>query len=317
MIARVLDMPDDDAALAAWLDDRIAGQNLHDFVAELAAVQAARPRRSATPAEVSAWLGDALPDVLERGMAALDRRLVGELLRSPHLLPGLQELAFIDGGRHWDAVVGRTAPPVGFSAADLLGRIAGDGSTLPLTVRRDPESAESAARRDRGPSLRPGPSSAAPRLRLPTVIAGLAASVLVALGAWSLLRPAAPWGWNRADAFAAAAPDVYLERLAAGAAEWSAAVPTTEPALATRLRAMLAGCERLLAAPHEPLAATDREWLRERCRAWREKFAGQIAALAQSHDVAAIRREADATVEKLTAALRARASEVKQRRESA
>jgi len=102
MIARVLDIPDDSTDMAAWLDRQIAGADLHEVVAELAAVHgAAAGRRSADTDEVSRWLGPALPEVLARGTGGLDRRRMGELLRTPSLLPGLQELVFIEGGDYW------------------------------------------------------------------------------------------------------------------------------------------------------------------------------------------------------------------------
>lgn len=302
MIARVLDLPDDEARLAAWLDEQIVAPQLHELVAELAAVQgmAGRPR-SATPERVMSWLGDARPGVLDRGTAALDGRRRAELLRDPGLLPALQEIVFIEGGGHWQRLAGRAGSPPSFSAADVLRR--------------------SAAGPTRGDTVRPAASvtpafDAVGRPGLPRLVVALAAALLVAVAGWSLLQPGpagAPWGWNRPAAFAAAAAPDYLEQLAAAADEWSAVTPATEAALADRLQGMLAGCDRLLAAAHEPLAPADRDWLRERCNVWREKFAGQLATLGASHDPAAVRREADATVAKLVAALRTRAAEVRTR----
>jgi hypothetical protein len=149
------------------------------------------------------------------------------------------------------------------------------------------------------------------------VLATLAAGLLVAVASWSFLRPAAgpsaAWGWNRSDVFAAAAPDAYLDRLAGAAGEWSGADLDSEAALAARLRDLLAGCDRLIAAPHASLDDADRDWLVERCRAWRETIAGHADALAASHDVAAVRAAANATVEKLSAALRTRATDIRKR----
>lgn len=318
MIARVLDIPDDPADMAAWLDRQLAGADLHEVVAELAAVHgAAAGRRPADADEVSRWLGPALPDVLARGTGGLDRRRMGELLRAPRLLPGLQELVFVEGGDYWRELAER-ASPSGLPAFDVE-RLASRASAP--AAAGDADIGPPAIDRQREAVIGPGPAPVAAghgrRNNGAAILAALAACLLIGVGVWSwraAAPPAAPWGWNRADALAAAAPDAYLDRLAAGAAEWSAVQPATEAVLAGRLREMLAGCDRLIAAPHEPLAAADREWLVEKCRAWREKLAGHLAALAESHDVAAVQRDADATVEKLTAALRARAGEVRQRR---
>lgn len=308
MIARVLDIPDEEAALAPWLDRQIVAPSLHEFVAELAVVHGApRPARPAGRAAAAAWLGDDLPAVLARGTAALAPARLGSLLRDPWLLPGVQELAFVEGADHWTTLVMQTAPTATDAGAGLLRRL---GAAGPSRTPGDPA---------------PGLAVAAPRPdrerrslgRAPGWLAALAACLLVAVATWSLVRPpvtGAPWGWNRPDALAAAAtPDAYLRGLADAAAEWSDVIPSAEPQLAGRLADLLAGCDRLIAAPHEPLAPADREWLVERCKAWREKIAGHVAALAESHDVAAVRHEADATVEKLVKALRARAEEVRSR----
>lgn len=326
MIARVLDIPDDPAEMPAWLDRQIAGADLHEIVAELAAVHGAAPGGGSAEAdEVSRWLGPSLPAVLARGTAALEGRRVGELLRTPRLLPGLQELVFVEGGEYWQDLAASAASAAGLPSLDVAQLVANGrrpaaddrfGRRNTAEPRREP-----LATANRVPTLGQTPPAPLQRLKnnVAPFLAALAASLLVGVGiwAWRGSEPAATaWGWNRAEALAAATPDAYLERLAAGAAEWSAVPPSTESALAARLREMLTGCDRLIAAPHEPLDATDREWLVEKCRTWREKLAGHLVALAESHDVATVGREADATVQKLTAALRARAEEVRQRRVS-
>lgn len=301
MIARVLDIPDDDASMATWLDGQIVAPELHDFMAELSAVHGlTEPRRPATIREASAWLGNSLPAVLERGTVALDRRHRADLLRNPSLLPGLQELIFVSGGDHWREVVSRMNPRPGMAKETLLRRISGaagspsaDRLAKPFTRRSDGQ-----------------------RRFATSALAALAAGILVAVATWSLLRPAEGdrlLGWNRPGVFASAAPDAYLDRLADAASEWSGDPVATELHLSGRLRSLLAACDRLLATPHETLGVADREWLMERCRTWRSKFAGQLAALDETHDVAVVRTEMTATVNKLVEALRRRADEIRGR----
>lgn len=292
MIARVLDIPDDERALPRWLDEQLAGPNLHHFVAELAAVHDASPRPVAVE-EAVAWLGDALPGLLAGGTAKLDRRRFGELLRRPGLLAAVQEIVFVEGGDYWNDVVSK----------------ANQAPSQPLPVLPDQVAATPPITAAAGPPVAPT------HLWLPRTVAALAASLLLALATWSILQPgpATPWGWNRPTALAAAAAPEYLENLAAAAGEWSAEVPQTEAALARRLGELLAGCDRLIAAPHESLAAGDRAWLVDRCGAWREAIAGHLAALKADHDVAAVRGAADATVAKLVDALKTRGREITRR----
>jgi hypothetical protein len=310
MIARVLDMPDDAAAIATWLDEQLVRGDLHEVVAELAAVHDpagdTRPTHEPTPADAAAWLGGLLPDVLTRGTVALPADRLSALLKTPWLLPALQELVFIDGGDYWHSLASTANPLPRATADETLRRVAGAGARV-----GGPTSGQAR------PVL---PTASAPRAlssRLAIVLATLAAGLLVAVASWSFLRPGAvpggAWGWNRSDVFAAAAPDAYLDRLAGAAGEWSGADLDSEAALAARLRDLLAGCDRLIAAPHASLDDADRDWLVERCRAWRETIAGHADALAASHDVAAVRAAANATVEKLSAALRTRATDIRKR----
>jgi len=311
MIARVLDMPDDLPAVAAWLDAQLVRADLHELVAELAAIHGPsgqlRPVGQPTPAAAAAWLGKLLPGVLERGTAALPADRLRDLLKTPWLLPSLQELVFIDGEDYWQRL-SATAAPLPAPADDILRRLPAREPPAAVAERRSSQPASPPAAR---------PSSG----RLIAIFATLAAGLLIAVATWSASRPAAvpenAWGWNRPDAFAAAPPAAYLDRLAAAAGEWSNGNLDSEALLATRLRDLLAGCDRLIAAPHAALEAADRDWLVERCRVWRQTIAGHATALAAAHDVAAVRAAADATVEKLAAALRTRAGEIRKRSSAA
>lgn len=290
MIVHLLDLPDDDAALVRWLDERIVSPDLHELIAELAALHALPTRPTDCDAEEAArWLGPALPAVLSEGTAALGPGRRGDLLRDPRLLAGLQELAFVDGGRYWHELALRVNPPPTPLPVERLG----GGSTAIAPAARSAEGGHG---------------------RFARIAAALAASVLVAVGAWMWSRPAAPWGWNRPEALAAReSPAAYLEALAAAAGEWSSEKPTTERALDRRLRDLLAGCDRLIAAPHAALAEADRRWLVERCEKWRESIAGHLDLLGRAHDVAKVRDDADATVGKLVDALRKQAAEIRER----
>jgi hypothetical protein len=295
----VLAMPDDPFERAGWLDRRLVGTDLPVLMGELRAVWSldsstadSRPdgvggepgRQPAATDDVRHWLSTDLAPVLADGLVALSPARLGELLRRPHLLPGLQELVLTEGGDHWETLLAQS---------------------LPLPRRRaDPRPA--------------GAAGAGAGRRIMVGLMAVAAAVLLAFAFWRLQPgPATPWGWNRPTAFAATTAPEYLDSLAAAAGEWSAEVPQTEPALARRLGELLAGCDRLIAAPHASLTASDRAWLVERCRAWREKIAGHLAALEADDDVAAVRGAADATVEKLTTALRARAEEIRGRETAA
>jgi len=102
-------------------------------------------------------------------------------------------------------------------------------------------------------------------------------------------------------------PGVYLDRLADAAGEWFKKRPDDPNALARRIGEFRQGCSVLILSPHKPLAAQDRAWLVEKCRAWAAKLDAHLAALEGGASAAQVRDEADATINKLIAALRERA----------
>jgi hypothetical protein len=95
--------------------------------------------------------------------------------------------------------------------------------------------------------------------------------------------------------------------LAAASQEWFKKRPETALELARRIGQFRQGCSTLIVAEHKPLPEDDRKWLRERCRAWAEKFDRHLAALEAGEDVEKVREAMDATVNQLTKALRDRA----------
>jgi hypothetical protein len=107
-----------------------------------------------------------------------------------------------------------------------------------------------------------------------------------------------------------ASPSVYLHALADAAGDWFSKRPNDAPGLARRINEMRRGCSTLILAEHRPLSDADRDWLRERCRAWAGKFDKSLAELEGGKDVRKVRAEMDATVNQLIKAIRARAAQV-------
>lgn len=82
---------------------------------------------------------------------------------------------------------------------------------------------------------------------------------------------------------------------------------TDAAAVERRLVSIRRGCDVLLAAPLTQLSEVDRDWLKERCRAWAKTFDEQLAALREgTRPWEVIGKETDATVRKLATALRNR-----------
>ncbi len=134
----LLDVPDDSAAIADWLERQLVGLHLADLVSQLSAVYRADDN-TATLAEV---LGPNSDQIMQRGLAAAPLETLRELLHSPRLLLELQDRIFVAGGAHWQRVpiddeqrqvVERQAKAL---RAKIDGEIMGSHEALQLPPRR-------------------------------------------------------------------------------------------------------------------------------------------------------------------------------------
>jgi hypothetical protein len=289
----VLDIPEQNAELAPWLERQLVGLHLADLVAELEAFQVALPRGG----DLQKIFGGDLDNLLEDGLAAASEQQIRDLLGHPRLLIELQELVLLEGGPRWDEVP-----------------LAEEHERLTAECWERVSAAHSPAVTPR--SSLAGGTATAPR-RFPWAAAlSAAALLLIAFFGWREWSPpqSTGWGWNKPGALAdSGSAHDYLLQLADGAGDWFNQRPETPEALATRLEQFQNGCQHLIEAPHRPLSPEDKAWLIERCRAWSSKLDEHIAkskAAPPGGDVDAVRAEADATINKLIDALRKRAEQV-------
>jgi hypothetical protein len=324
MKLHLLNLPDDTPALADWLEERLMSDDLAEVVAELTAVFGWEAE-SGGPSLHEA-IGDKLDEALESGLRQLSHPEVGALLRHPLLLLELQEHVLSSGGAYWR---GR------HFSRQLIESAERGLEPLERYLESDSpfESATQSPRKRVSAQGRP-PINRATNRRSPFAdfwrqtawsCLGSAAVALLAVFALESFRgrspnlavmqgPEAPaeksWGWlDKANLFATDSPHDYLHQLANAAGEWFDERPATALGVATRVAEFRQGCTRLQLAEHAPLAEADRQWLRERCRAWASKFDEQLAAVESGADPATVLKAADETVNRLIAAIRGRAEE--------
>jgi len=285
----------DDPTMPEFLERQLVGDRLALVVSELAE----RPGAQRAPDSLfNHWDEVTTRLVLQHGLTRLTKEQLRQLTQRPEYLLQLQERVLLEGGTFWDTIP-RT--PFVVEAAQRVRR-----RVLESEV----------------PPVRPAKAHTATSARYWMVFAASAAAIVVGLFLGTQFTkgpvPGAPqgatevaWGWSKPGALPQdlAAP-AYLSRLADQAAEWHNARPTEAPALAKRINELRANCSVLLLADHRPLAAADRDWLRERCRAWSQAFDQQLVALENGAAPNDVRAEMDKVVDKLTNALRQRASAV-------
>ena len=291
-----LEIPDDPALLPGWLEGQLVNTDLAALVAELEAVHGEQP----DPLSLTDVLRDRRDAVLSRGLAALPAEGLKRLLRNPRLLLELQELILTEGGPCWLDGAAEAA-----SKQDDLERV---WNRLSDPLQQTSRAAVLAVA---PPSRRV--------VALARWIVTFAAAAAIVLGVFLVERrrggdqgvtavEASGWGWNRPGALAEdLPPGVYLDRLADAAGEWFKKRPDDPIALARRIGEFRQGCSVLILSPHKPLAGQDRTWLVEKCCAWAAKLDAHLAALEGGASAAKVRDDADATINKLIAALRDRA----------
>jgi hypothetical protein len=110
-VLHTFDIPEDDALLASWTEAKIAGVHLGELVAELEVLReadhtAAVPKHDGRGLEptvkLEEVLGNRLPDICARGLAAVPAQIIRRLFREPSLLIDLQERVLTEGGPYWD-----------------------------------------------------------------------------------------------------------------------------------------------------------------------------------------------------------------------
>lgn len=282
-----VDMPTDAVAWPEWLERQLVRDDLGQLVCELEKLLNVDPAE--TP-DVRQILGNDFDRVLESGLSILSPERIADLVKHPRMLLRLQEAVLIQGGDHWNRI----------EEAD-------DTKSM---VLREWKAIESRI----GEPVRPSVNSSGKTGRRGAlrILAGIAAAVAVGVTAW-MVRPIPPtWGFDKSGLLTAEMPaSDYLNTLAGAAEEWFKKRPEDSEGLAKRLRDFRHGCDTLLAAPHPQLAEVDKTWLLEKCRTWAGKIDGHLADLqSASKSVQVVRTEADETITKLVAALKARADQI-------
>jgi hypothetical protein len=316
MKLRALDLPDDPAELAPWLERQVVGGDLADLVAELEVVHARSS--GAEPPALDTVLSGHLPSVLHQGLGELPRPALGTLLRNPRLLLELQERVLLEGGDHWSDLA-REDP-------EVLRRVDASWKDVESRIR------QATSREFRAPETlpieRPLSVTRPPRVGLIMAwakCATIAASVLAFLFTVERLnpekRPATPnviakkaspdWGWNTPGLLTRVEPPAaYLTHLADAANEWFDKRPETPGDLAFRLGELRTGCTRLIVARNTSLQPADQAWLVNHCRDWAAKLDKAVHDLEQGDPVDRVRSEVDAIVTRLIGVLRDRAKAV-------
>lgn len=340
-----MDMPETHAELVDWLEQHLVGLDLASLVAELTAIHG----RTETEESLGDLLGTQIPDVIESGLTVLDTKQVRSLVRHPNQLLDLQELVLATGSPHWSKRMNDAADDhferiadtgwrrVKLAISPPAGTFEDDGANRKSsldTVTGDSATQVSVPTLRMADQLRSGKVTTRSHSVWRYV---LAAAAMLMLGVFGLQQagvlnlainpgeqqvaqndpPAQPvvaptgWGWDKPGAIPNEGPaDAYLTQLASAANDWFKKRPEDATGLKTRITQFRDGCSTLIDSPHEPLEAEDREWLVEKCKAWRGKLDEQLAAIDAGTDPLTVRESTDEIVNKLMTALRNRAEEV-------
>jgi hypothetical protein len=313
MTLHVLDIPDDPAELAGWLEQHLIGLDLNSVICQLRAFQKEEP----APTDLRETLAEWYEQVLAGGLKLLPVSVLQRLFAHPSLLLELQEEVCVNGGRYWDRLESPSEEIkqlVASSKAQLEERIRAESVPGPRPMKKNVQG------QGEEPQTLQFEQPRTTKSKWVGAVFALAASVLVLLGTVAFLlmkedgttaQPTAvAWGWSKPGVLdRQGSASEYLNHLADAAEQWNNKRPEEPRAIIDRLHEFRKGCSDLILAPHEPLAAEDRAWLKERCQAWAKKIDEHIVR-AEAGEAIEARSDADETVQKLVDALRTRAKSV-------
>ncbi|MDA1016074.1 MAG: hypothetical protein O3A00_16665 [Planctomycetota bacterium] len=286
MSIHLLEIPNEAAELALWLEGHLRGTELHELVTECHALH--RTQDSDAP-ELSQVLGSQASTVLDSGLQCLSFEQLAQLVQHSELLFDLQDLVMIHGGPHWHA-------------EESAGSEKSEACWQRIQEALAP--------------TKPLPPEPPSKRLLPKIVAAMALGLIVAVGYFATRpdpTPQVAWGWAKPGALdeldQLPAPE-YLESLAKSAETWFKKRPNSKAALAKRITEFRIGCDALIQAKHSPLNPEDKAWLIERCTAWSGKLDEHVAALESGADVMKTREAVDETINKLMKAIRNRSQTV-------
>jgi hypothetical protein len=291
---RFLTIPDDLSQLAPWLESELLGNHLRQLSEEMCVVLK-RPFRMAPDQEVEQWLGNDASLVSQQGLQALRPEKINQLLTKPELLLPFQEWVMTYGESYWQQKMQAGVQHDSLSAGKnrFLQALPASTPTQPLGLM-----AQSNTNR-----------------RTWAWVSMLTTAALVLLAAGFLFmqpdQPQVTWGWNEPNLFQGQpTPKAYLEQLASSSEIWFKKRPETAADVSKRIREMQMGCDRLIAHDHPPLNATQKTWLVEKCKAWRDKFSAQLTAVESGISPLTVRQAMDDIVNQLAGKLREEAGKV-------
>lgn len=290
-----LSLPIEDADRPAWLETQLVGAELRNLILELETIRGPQAAGRSKPT-LNDVLGSKRTLILRNGLSSLSSPEIAWLLQHPRLLLDLQEAVLSEGGPYWQQLVQTSEP-----------RLDTQAQWERLSARLDFTAPSSTPPVAKVAGLSNSPAGNKHTLRW---LVALAACAVVAFTLWS--RPNGPtWGFDRSGILTAnvSGPE-YLESLSSAAGDWFKKRPSDSPAVATRLREFIHGCDTLIQAPHSQLSPDDRAWLVERCRTWKANLETQLANLESNRSSPAEALDAaDQTIRKLQDALQKRATQ--------
>ncbi len=285
-----LTIPDLPENWPAWLEQQLIGLQLAELVEELPVFTGVADRAEIQLADV---LQEQEQQVYQSGLEVLSPIQIKQLLTAPHLLFELQEQILLQGGEYWAelSIPASQRELLDDQRKQLAAEIAGDQTAITPPVSQP---VWHGSKRSSWKSL---------------IVPGVALLLLVGIiTMWNKPVASGSWGFQQSGLLSADLDArAYLDSLAEAAGQWFNKRPESAETLATRLQQFSEGCQTLITALHPQLSETDKDWLIERCQAWKDKIDKQLVDLQTGQkSYRQTLAAADETINKLITALRDR-----------
>lgn len=307
MSLTLFQIPENHAEWPKWLEQQIIGLQLSQFVSELRGVNA--PNQP--PVKLDEVFRDKLASIESHGLIELSSEQLSLFFQHPELLEQLQDHVFLCASDYWDNLSGSDSDDMVIQANASKSRIHLQqelGKTIPAeglspdklnSDKTNPEIIDAARKSRLG------------RYSAWSAAIAIAASVLFLI-LQNPIETKPGWGFEKNGLLTAeVSGSQYLNLLSGASADWFNKRPTDTQTLIARLQDYSRGCQQLLEAPNQQLDDSNREWLFEKCKTWKDKIDQLVTDLRSGNkDFQTGLTEADEIAERMKSLLAEKALEI-------
>ena len=292
------EIPMETDQLANWIQAKVISPELGELVAELHVVN-----RMASPIDVpqKEIEEEKKQLIVEGGLSILDRDELTFLLKNPIELLALQEAILVTPSEFWCLKTAEVSVAIQAANWRKVKSSISDRTTTNSAAGVYDTRVSDASQLRTANTNRPRNWVS---ISATVALVGLVGFVVFWISRFGLTND--DWGWNDHKIYAQDVDESsYLNLLANAANDWFQVSRNGES-----LSQLIGSCDALISEKHYQLSPPNRDWLVDKCRAWRDCLGLSRELLNEGKSDDRVFAEVDEIVSKLVAALKRKADEI-------